>query len=418
MTRLGLEIGPDTLRAVRLGRGAPRTFEMEWDPDLPGPAVAALAAALGPVRVVAAAIHPSLLRVRRLELPPLPIDERRRALEMEPDRHFAVLDQALVFSLPGNASLAFAAPRTRVDAWLDALAELGPVIRLEPAAVAVLRALDAEDGPRDADLMRYGADGGVEWCVVRDGRLQEVRRLFTAGADTFAANGDAREPQVTYVDPWPAPAVNAHRADALRPFPEPHGIPRRFLAAFGAALDTGAGWEEGFVTESFRVRLVRRRFLRAVGAVLALTAAATFLLLSWGAYRQRVEASADVRLEQLRRRAAPVIRLRAEVAALEQSLTELDGLRAQRPDLLGTLEALSTSLPRDAWIRRLQASGGDWQIEGSAEDAASLVPLLERHPLIEDVRFVGATTRIEGNNDAYDTFTLAFRSTRPAADGT
>lgn len=417
MTRVGLEIGPHALRAVWLGRGMPRTFEVEWDPDLPGPAVAGLVAAMGPGGVVAAAIHPSLLRVRRLDLPPLPIGERRRALEMEPDRHFAVLDQTLVFSLPGNASVAFAASRAQVDAWLDALAELGPVVRLEPAAVAVMRALNAVGGPQDAQLARFGPDGGMEWCVVRDGRLKDARHIFEPGPDVLAADPEGPEPRATYVDPWPPPTMPDGDGESCRPFPEPRAIPGRFLAAYGAALDTSADWEEGFLTEKFRRRLLRRNFMRTAGALLVLTVAVAFLLLSWGAYRQRVEESLDAQLGRLHTQAAPVIELRTEVAALEQSLAELDRVRTGRPDVLGTLQALSGLLPPDTWIRRLTASGPNWQIEGSAENAASLVPLLERHPRIEDVRFVGATTRMEGNNDAYDTFTLAFRSTRPAADG-
>jgi hypothetical protein len=418
MTRAGLEIGPDALRAVRLGRGSPRTFEVEWDPDLPGPAVAQLAAAMGQTRVVAAAIHPSLLRVRRLDLPPLPLGERRRALETEPDRHFAVLDQALVFSLPGNADLVFAAPRTRVETWLESLAALGPVIRLEPSAVAMGRALKVAGMPAAADLVRTDVDGGVEWCTFGEGRLQNARRIFGSDAAVLDAAFDGREPVPTFVDPWPPSAMPNGASEACRPLPEPHGLSRRFLAAYGAALNVEAGAEEGFLTESFQRRLLRRRTMRTAGALLALVAGITFLLLSWGAYRQRVEASLDNRLAQLRGQAAPVMELRTEVDALERSLAELDRLRRIRPDVLGTLQALSTSLPADTWIRRLSASGGDWQMEGSADNAAALVPLLEGHPLIEDVRFVGATTRIERDNDAYDIFTLAFRTTRLAADGT
>ncbi|MEJ2184667.1 MAG: PilN domain-containing protein [Gemmatimonadota bacterium] len=416
MTRAGLEIGPDALRAVRLGRGSAGTFEVEWDPDLPGPGVARLAAAMGRVGLVTAAIHPSLLRVRRLKLPPLSVRERRRALEMEPDRHFAFLDEALVFSLPGDTGLVFAASRARVEAWLEALAELGPVLRLEPSAVASGRTLRAAGAPRDAEVWRLDVDGGAEWCVYRDGRLQEARRVFGQGPAVLEAVSDGREPLPTFVDPWPPPAGLAGDAADLRPLPEYRGVSPRFLAAYGAALEPERDWEQGFLTEPFRRRLVRRRAMRTTGGVLAMVAAIVFLVLSWSAYRQRVEASLDAKLVELRDQAAPVLELRAEAVALARSLGELDRLQATRPDVLGTLRALSTSLPADAWIRRLSASGQDWQIEGSADNAAALIPLLERHPLIEDVRFVGATTRIERNDDAYDTFILAFRSRRSAPD--
>lgn len=462
MSRIGLEIGSDTLRAVRAERGEMRTFEVEWDPDVPGPAVAALLDSLGPTRAVAAAIDGSLLRVRRIDLPPLPLAERRRALEMEPDRHFAVPDEPLAFSLPGDRDVVFAVPRRRLQAWLDALASLGPIARVEPSATAVGRALAALAGPPDADLLRHGLNGGVDWWAFRDGRLRSARHVFGDLATAAAAVGEAAgagggpwappaeadvapeaedaageeagrapeqadpavgEPGVAtepdrrvplLVDPWPDPPPDETLGRAAAPLPTPDGLAAPFLAAWGATLEPEADWEEGFVIESLQRDLSRRRALRTAGAVLALAVALVFAVASWGAYRERVEGRLDERIAAAQGAAEPVIALQAEVNALRSALAALERVEASRTDVLGGFRALTDAIPPDTWLRAVHVAGPDWQIDGIGADAAALIPLLEGSPAFEDVRFVSATSRVQRDNTTYDDFSLAFRTTGPA----
>jgi Tfp pilus assembly protein PilN len=411
MTRIGLEIGPETLRAVVLERGGPRTFEVAWDPAAPAAAVAALREALGPVRDLAVAVDPELLRVRRVDLPTLPVPERRRALELEPERHFAIAGEALAFSLPGNGDLVFAAPRDRLEEWLEALGTLGPVARIEPAEVALGRVLADAGSPHDTELIRHGANGGVAWASYREGRLHAARHLF---GDLDAAADAIPDGAPVVVDPWPD-GLPASLRDRARPLPELGGVPPAFAPALGAALADETAWEEGFVTESLARDVTRRRLLRATGAIAAVTLALLFAVASLDAYRARVETRLDARIATLGAEAAPVVELQAEAGALERSIADIEAVEANRVDLLATLRILTGLLPDDTWLRSVQVAGPEWQIEGSGADAAALVPLLEGHASFEDVRFLAATSRIQRDNTSYDAFSLAFRTT-PSAD--
>ena len=428
MSRLGLELGPDTIRAVVLGGGRTRTLEVDWTPRTREAAIADLRGRLGSAGAVAVAVHPALLRVRRLELPPLPTPERRRALALESDRYFAS-DEALAFSLPGAEGLAFAAPEAELDRWIDALEPLGPLVRIEPAACALARAF-ADAGVRDAQLLRPMHDG-AEWVRLQAGEVAAARRLFgprevvtaeamAAGAATTeratdeAETGDApgAEPAPTIcVEPWPD---GREAADGFAPAPAPDGVPSRFLAAYGAALDRTEAWQAGFVTGSLEATLSRKRVRRRFGVSLALVAAAVFAVLSWGAYRDRVDARLDARIAELRDDAVPVMALEEDVATLQRTLAALDRIEGAGPDVLAALRALTNTLPDDTWLRTVNVRGEEWQIQGTGADAAALIPLLENQPLFEDVRFAAATRRVQTQTETYDDFAIDLRTTGPA----
>lgn len=409
MSVLGLELGPATLRAVRIDGDEPRTFETDWDPEVPAPALAAVVESLGRARTVAATIDTSLLRVRRLQLPPLPPAERRRALALESDRYFAVTEP-LAFSLAGADGLVFAVARERLEAWLEALDDLGPLSRVEPAAVSLARAL-ADTGSTAFDVLRP-VDGGLEWCRVEEGRLVDARRVF-GDADTAVAELEVRDEGTVYLDPrWEGEVPKALESAIA---PKRRGVPSRFLAAYGAALRPEEGWDEGFVTEPFQRALTRRVNRRRAGAVAALAAAVVFAVLSWGAYRDRVEARIDARIATLREAVAPVVALEEDVAGLQRSLAALQQIEESRVDVLRALAALTDRIPPDTWVRTIQVADNEWQIQGTGSDAAALIPALEADPMFEDVRFASATRRVQIENSTYDDFAVAFRAI-PAAD--
>jgi hypothetical protein len=71
------------------------------------------------------------------------------------------------------------------------------------------------------------------------------------------------------------------------------------------------------------------------------------------------------------------------------------------------LLALSERLPRDAYLQAARGTGAEWQIDGFARDAASLVPLLEGDPRFENVRFLSATNRLPSGSGAHESFSIA-----------
>jgi len=60
-------------------------------------------------------------------------------------------------------------------------------------------------------------------------------------------------------------------------------------------------------------------------------------------------------------------------------------------------------------VLSLRASAADWQIDGTALDAAAIVPLLDRDDRFEDVRFLSASSRFRDGDRTYETFSIAFR---------
>lgn len=409
MSRIGLELGQTTLRAVRFDGDDPRTFEIDWDPDAPEPALAAVVESLGRARTVAASIDTPLLRVRRLQLPPLPAGERRRALALESDRYFAAT-QPLAFSLVGADGLVFAVARERLERWIDALADLGPLSRVEPAAASLARAL-TDAGSPTFDMLRP-IEAGLEWFRVDDGRVVDARRVF-GDPDTALGELEARDVGTVYLDPrWEGDVPKALESAIA---PRLHGVPPRFLAAFGATVDPDQAWEEGFVTELFQRERTRRLNRLRAGAVAAVAAAALFAVLSWGAYRDRVEARIDARIATLREAVAPVVALEEDVVGLQRSLAALQRIEESRVDVLHALAALTDRIPPDTWLRTIQVTDNEWQIQGTGNDAAALIPALEADPMFEDVRFVAATRRVQIESSTYDDFAVAFRAI-PAAD--
>ncbi|HEV8177432.1 MAG TPA: hypothetical protein VGP44_07040, partial [Gemmatimonadales bacterium] len=81
--RVGLELGPDLIRAVRLGgwgRNRLQTVELHWDPAEPVEAAAALRESMGEIGRISLAVDLSFLFAKQVRLPPLAAAEKRRIL--------------------------------------------------------------------------------------------------------------------------------------------------------------------------------------------------------------------------------------------------------------------------------------------------------------------------------------------------
>ena len=150
--RLGLELRADAITAVHLPKGRWSSFsgkgsaqvrilDISWDPEDPTEAFSVLREQFGSENQISVAVDLSLLFVKRIQLPPVPLAEKRQILGLEPDRFFAVRGEEMVFSVPGDSDLVFAAPEPLVNAWLAGLESLGRVARVEPAPMSDARGL-------------------------------------------------------------------------------------------------------------------------------------------------------------------------------------------------------------------------------------------------------------------------------------
>lgn len=419
--QIGIELRSDAIRAVRLagmGKSDLRTVEISWDPLDPEPGIAALRDHIGGSGRIAVAVDLRLLHVKRLDLPPLPLGERRRALGIEPDRYFAVRGEELVFAVRENDDLVFAAPEALVTSWLDALADLGRVERIEPAPISLSRAIRASEEVAEAVVLRNGTDGGVEVLEIRDGRLRSARRVYgdlPAAVAAVEATAEADRPRALYLDPWDKETGTAairSEADRPRPLPRVLDLDPAYLPAYGAALDLEQGWREGLITDELERSIGRRRRLSLILASSALVAAILFAVLSVDALRARTEDRLDDRLATLRAQAAPAVALQTEAQELSGEIRALAEVDSARVDLLASLRALTRRLPEGAWVRSIYARPGEWQLDGYARDAAELIPVFENDPRFEDVRFLAATSRVQLGEETYENFSLALRTVR------
>jgi Tfp pilus assembly protein PilN len=419
-SRLGLELGPHTIRAVRhsgLPKSQARTLEVSWDPENPGEAVAALRAHFGAARRVYAAIDLSLLRVKQIELPPVPLGEKRSILSLEPDRFFAVRGEELVFALQSQGDLVFAGQESLIVAWLDALATLGPLERLEPGPVAFARAM-AKAGALDG-LALCAGDDGVTLLRLADGRVEWVRRLPGDLSEVLLRLRSDDESVATgpvYIAPWSDELGQelSEKTPGLdpRPLPTLANLDPAYLTAFGAGLATQEGWRESLLTAELERTLTQRQRLRLALAVVSCAAAFVFAALSVETSRARAEQRLDDRIALLQERAASALDLQQRAEALDRQADAVVEIENTRPNPLAGLLELSEEFPEDAWIRSIRSADDEVQIDGYAREAAALIPLFENDPRFEDVRFLSGTSRTQFGNETYENFSLALRVVR------
>ncbi|MGH7823871.1 MAG: PilN domain-containing protein [Candidatus Binatia bacterium] len=178
----------------------------------------------------------------------------------------------------------------------------------------------------------------------------------------------------------------------------------QLLPAVGAAL---GGLREG----SFAVNFLRReageqkraqalsRLNMFLGALLVLG------LIGWGA---SLPIKDELRLRQLQRENQ---RLEPAVTALRREETQLQSLRKEVTFLaeqegrtgvvLRVLDELTKTVPTNAYLSNLRYRGGVVEIQGSAENASGLIPLLERSPIFENVGFNAPSNRGRDNRETF-----------------
>jgi hypothetical protein len=378
--RVAIELTTTELRAV-VASGwrtvAQRIVVVPWNPEAPEAGIAALREQVGGVDAIAIAVGLDLLQVARVELPPAAEEAREGMLSLESARFFATDHPCIVALAPGGA-VAFAADAARLERWRVALESWGTIVRIEAAPIALARALGA------AGSGEFRLDGGGEergFVAIRGGRVVAARRIP-------AALGDA---------PGSAPV-------------ERDGVPGTHLAAWGALLGEDADPRGTLASPEWRGRFARRRGRRLAIAVLAAVAGVTFALLAADRWRERTLRALEA--DVAARRGAAVageaaLAARARLDAESAYLAHAGG--AAREGTLGALAAISNALPPDAVILSARAVGREWQVEGTAASAASLVPRLDQDGHFEDVRILSASSRFRDGPRTRETFAIALR---------
>jgi len=341
MKTIGIALGPDRMLALLPGGRRLETTEV-------GDFARALAelketALLAQARVYVALVPP-LVELRRVALPPLRSDERRRVLTRDVARYFiGVRDPQVVGS---DGTLAAAASARVIDAIEAAVAGVGWTLgAIVPAHTAWAWSSKVRDGRLAARLPH-----ATEVVRVEGGRIVERERQ----------RGGVTDPEAVDIDPYTAAAEHA---------------------AAGHALELCSDARHA----------ARRRGTRRLATALAAAAAACLLIAValdyWGLHRE---------LAALRARRAAVASEVAAVMATRDSLDSVAGVVAN----LGVLDAstprwsafftdLADYLPRDAHLVALRAVGDSVAAVGIAREAAGVFESLARMPHLAGVRADG-----------------------------
>jgi hypothetical protein len=368
--RVGLEIAASEVRGVVVrgwSRAPAHRFTVPFSPDAPDAALAALRAEVSAPDGLWVAIAADLLHAARVELPPAPAPAREAMASLEPDRFFPTND-ALQVGLAAGSDVAFAAPVDLLATVRRVLSAWAPVVRIEAGPVCVAATLDT-DGTFD---LPDGA-GSID---VRGRTVTALRRLPSG-----------------------------------RVLPENAHVPATYRAAWGALLRDDAGLEGTLLDATSRAQ-VRARVWRGVAtAALGAAAAITFCIFSLERSRERTLEALTRDAERLAEEARPAIQAQAQLALWARDGELARQLLSTRPDPSHALAALGSVLPPDVMILSARASGHAWQIEGSARDAAALVPLLDADPRFDEVRSLAASSRFNDGGRSRESFSLSFRVT-------
>lgn len=189
-----------------------------------------------------------------------------------------------------------------------------------------------------------------------------------------------------------------------------------FLPAVGAAL-------RGLREASFSVNLlpgVGRESQGMTFSRLNLCLAAFLLLglIIWGGSHPVKD---EIRLRQLQKenqKLAPAVesvrREEDDLNRLRKEISSLSGQKERRGEIFRVLDELSRIVPNNAYLSNLRYREGIVELQGSAENASNLVPLMERSPVFKNVAFTAPTNR---GRDNRETFSLKAELERPEDKG-
>lgn len=187
------------------------------------------------------------------------------------------------------------------------------------------------------------------------------------------------------------------------------GLPsRELIPAYGAALKGlgGVPVEINLLPQGFRKKASRIGFY-ICGILMSLS---LMMGLTWVAgtvyyqkeYLKKLE-KAQMQLEVEVKRTKE---LEAEYSDLAERIEYLNALRRDDIQVLDVLTELTRVIPATAWLRRFNYSDRSVEIEGYADAASELIPLLEDSSLFKDVTFLSGITK---SREGKETFRIGMK---------
>ncbi len=124
---------------------------------------------------------------------------------------------------------------------------------------------------------------------------------------------------------------------------------------------------------------------------------ALFLGMTWGVgvYQRYSEELSTVNAEIKKRKPAveAAEKLQKQKEELGKEIFELRKIKMEETSKIEILRELTQTLPDTVWIWNFKYNGKEIEINGFADSASDLIPLLDRSPLFEKVEFLAPVTK-------------------------
>jgi Tfp pilus assembly protein PilN len=225
--------------------------------------------------------------------------------------------------------------------------------------------------------------------------LRQVKKFYRCG--DLNALSEIGEPRLA--EAMDLVALGAARLKSSQEIADAESLP-----AIGAAL---RGIREAPLAANFLaasgMENQGRKTLSALNT--ALFALLVLAAIAWGV---SFPIKDELRLRQLQ---AENQKIEPSVEALRREENQLQQLRKEasfltdfeqrRGEALRVLDELTKIVPSNAYFSNLRYHAGVLEVQGSAENASTLIPLLERSPLFENVAFNAPSNRGRDNRETF-----------------
>ncbi len=315
--------------------------------------------------------------------------------------------------------------------FLDPIFELAQSVRGKLAGVEIsstaisnyfANTLKRKAVPVFALLM--SRDNEVEVAVVRNGLMVHSRAIAIEknGIDSMNCLGEEFKGLESYLDDE-IPSMDVFfsgfeaRGDWLEhlekrtssvvrlvscPVKEPLSVP--LFPAYGLAL-------KGLSKVSTEINLLppdlhRKRSRAGLYATAIIFGLVFFGAVGWGAgarmgqkeYLARLEGEID----RLKSGLGDIEKMHGEKEDLKDKIAFLRRMGENRWQSLQVLKELSDKIPRNSWVSSVFYSENDLRIEGYAESASDLIPILEASDLFEEAVFRSTITKSKDGKERFD----------------
>jgi general secretion pathway protein L len=185
-----------------------------------------------------------------------------------------------------------------------------------------------------------------------------------------------------------------HKGESVE-LPQKIEIPKHLIPAFGLAL-------KGLISPAVGLNFLpadrrKKQGKTAYYTMFILIALALLSGVGWGASRaihyRMSQKELALQIQKFSKEVGEVDRIRTEAEIIGEKISYLNRLQNTHPSVLDMLAEMSKKIPDTAWIQQFTVSDKGLQIEGTADSASELVPILEASPLFKDVGFLSGITK-------------------------